>query len=124
MTNYSVELKEASKQLTAKQRIAIKDTTSCVKLDDATKEEPVIIEPDFWAVLSIHNEKSDNPDYENYVVVDTDGVRYVTGSTSFWSSFQNIASEMEHEEEKWGIKVYRVESKNYKGKSFITCAIV
>lgn len=124
MRNYSVELKEASKQLTAKQKIAIKDTTSCVKLDDATKEQPITITPDFWAVLSVHNEKSDNPDYENYVIVDIDGVRYVTGSTSFWSSFQNIATEMANEDEEWGIRVYRVESKNYKGKSFITCTIV
>lgn len=124
MANYKVEIKEVSAQLSAKQRIALKDTTSAIKLDLATQEAPVIIYPDFYAVLAIHNEKSDNPDYENYVVVDKSGDKYVTGSQSFWSSFTEIADEMAGEDEEWGVKVYRVESKNYKGKEFITCSIM
>lgn len=124
MGNYNVEVKEASIKLSAKQRIAIKDTTSCIKLDEATKDEPLTIYPSFWAILNVHNEKSDNPDYENYVIVDKEGMRYVTGSASFWSSFIDIFKEMENEDEEWGIKIYRVESKNYKGKTFITCTIV
>ena len=123
MTNYEVKIKEVSAQLTAKQRIALKDTTSAIKLDLATQEAPVIINPDYYAILAIHNEKSDNPDYENYIVVDKSGDKYVTGSQSFWSSFKEIADEMAGEDEEWGIKVYRVESKNYKGKEFITCSI-
>lgn len=124
MTNYKVEIKEVSAQLSAKERIALKDTTSAIKLDLATKEAPVIIHPAYHAVLAIHNEKSDNPDYENYVVVDKSGDKYVTGSQSFWSSFTEIADEMAGEDEEWGVKVYRVESKNYKGKEFITCSIM
>ena len=123
MTNYKVEIRDCSAQLTAKQRIALKDTTSAIKLDLATQDAPVIIYPDYYAVLGIHNEKSDNPDYENYVVVDKNGDKYVTGSQSFWSSLTEIADEMAGEDEEWGIKVYRVESKNYKGKEFITCSI-
>ena len=123
MTGYKVEIKEVSAQLTAKQRIALKDTTNAIKLDLETQKAPVIINPDFYAVLAIHNEKSDNPDYENYIVVDKSGDKYVTGSKSFWSSFMEIADEMAGEDEEWSIKVYRVESKNYKGKEFITCSI-
>lgn len=123
MTGYKVEIKEVSAQLTAKQRIALKDTTNAIKLDLVTQEAPVIINPDFYAVLAIHNEKSDNLDYENYIVVDKSGDKYVTGSQSFWSSFMEIADEMAGEDEEWSIKVYRVESKNYKGKEFITCSI-
>ena len=123
MTGYKVEIKEVSAQLTAKQRIALKDTTNAIKLDLETQKAPVIINPDFYAVLAIHNEKSDNPDYENYIVVDKSGDKYVTGSQSFWSSFMEIADEMAGEDEEWSIKVYRVESKNYKGKEFITCSI-
>lgn len=123
MTGYKVEIKEVSAQLTAKQRIALKDTTNAIKLDLETQKAPVIINPDFYAVLAIHNEKSDNPDYENYIVVDKNGDKYVTGSQSFWSSFMEIAEEMAGEDEEWSIKVYRVESKNYKGKEFITCSI-
>lgn len=123
MTGYKVEIKEVSAQLTAKQRIALKDTTNAIKLELETQKAPVIINPDFYAVLAIHNEKSDNPDYENYIVVDKNGDKYVTGSQSFWSSFMEIAEEMAGEDEEWSIKVYRVESKNYKGKEFITCSI-
>lgn len=123
MNGYSVSIKESSRELTAKQRIALKDTTGAVKLDEATQVEPVIINVDMYAVLDIHNEKSENPDYENYIVVDKDGTKYVTGSASFWSSFINIFTEMEGEDEAWTLKVYRVPSKNYKGKDFITCSI-
>lgn len=123
MTSYSVEIAETSKQLSAKERIRVKDTADAIKLDEATQENAIIINPDMYAVLNIHNEKSDNVDYKNYIVVDKDGTKYVTGSDSFWSSFMNIYEEMDGEQEEWGIKVYRAPSKNYKGKDFITCSI-
>ena len=123
MYGYSVAIKESSRELTAKQRIALKDTTEAVKLDEATQVEPVIINVDMYAILAIHNEKSENPDYDNYIVVDKNGTKYVTGSASFWSSFMDIFTEMEGEDEAWTLKVYRVPSKNYKGKDFITCSI-
>lgn len=123
MNGYSVSIKESSRELTAKQRVALKDTTSAIKLDEATQVEPVTINVDMYAVLAIHNEKSENPDYENYIVVDKNGTKYVTGSASFWSSFMDIFTEMEGEDEAWTLKVYRVPSKNYKGKDFITCSI-
>ena len=123
MNGYSVSIKETSRNLTAKERIAIKDTTSAVKLDEATQVESVTINPSMYAVLSIHNDKSDNPDYENYIVVDKNGTNFVTGSQSFWTSFIDIWVEMENEDEEWSVLVYRHPSKNYKGKEFITCAI-
>lgn len=123
MNGYSVSIKESSRELTAKQRIALKDTTNAVKLDEATQVEPVIINVDMYAILAIHNEKSENPDYDNYIVVDKNGTKYVTGSATFWSSFMDIFTEMEGDDEEWALKVYRVPSKNYKGKDFITCSI-
>jgi hypothetical protein len=123
MTGYSVSIATASKELTAKERIQLKDTTSAIKLDEITQTESIIIHPAMYAELDIHNEMSDNKDYKNYIVVDVDGTKYVTGSSSFWTSFMDIASEMENETEEWAIKVYRMPSKNYKGKEFITCSI-
>ena len=123
MTGYSVEIEETSKDLSAKERIKIKDTTDAIKLDEVTQDGAIIIYPAMYAVLDIHNEKSDSVDYKNYIIVDKDGTKYVTGSTSFWSSFMNIYEEMCGETEEWGIKVYRAPSKNYKGKDFITCSI-
>lgn len=125
MEGFSVKIIECSKEMSTKERVNIKDTTSAIKLDGATQVGDVIIHPDFYAILGIHNEKSDsNKDYENYVIVDVNGDKYVTGSKSFWSSFKDIYDEMEGEEEEWGIKVFRHESKNYKGKDFITCSII
>lgn len=123
MTGYSVSIAKASKELSAKERIQLKDTTSAMKLDEVTQTEAVIIHPAMYAELDIHNEMSDNVDYKNYILVDTDGTKYVTGSESFWTSFMDIAREMENETEEWAIKVYRMPSKNYKGKEFITCSI-
>ena len=124
MTGYRIEIREANEELTKKQKIFLKDTTGATKLDVATQEGPVLINPALWAVLAIHNEKSSNPDYLNYIVVDKDGTKYVTGSESFWDTFYDIWSDMQGEDEDWSIRVYRSPSKNYTGKDFITCSIV
>ena len=124
MTGYSVSVAYTSRELSAKERIQIKDTTDALKLDEVTMAEAIVLNPILFAELDIHNEMSDNKDYKNYVIVDKDGQKYVTGSASFWTSFMDIAKEMENETEEWAIKVYRMPSKNYKGKEFITCSIV
>lgn len=126
MTVFSVSIKEVSKELTARERIMLKDTSNAVKLDEAADgESPLVITPTAYAVLSVHNEKStDNKDYENYVILDESGTKYVTGSSSFWSSFIEIWEEMKDEGEAYSIEVYKKDSKNYKGKKFLTCSIV
>lgn len=122
--NYTVQITEASKELSHKQRVQLIDTTDCERLDALTKVEPVQIDVDFYAILAIHNEKSEDKDYMNYVVVDKDGTRYLTGSNSFWNTFINIYKEMKDESETWLLKVYRKPSKNRQGKDFITCSVI
>lgn len=123
-TNYNVAIVACSKELSAKERVALKTMTDAIRLDTATADGPVEIYPAFWAELAIHNEKSQDKDYSNYLIVDHDGNKYVTGSNSFWDSFNDIADEMEDETEEWGIKVFQQPSKNYAGKGFITCVII
>lgn len=129
MNGYKATIKECSKELTVKERIMLKDTSNVESLDILTQEanfndEKVLINVDYYATLEIHNEKSDNKDYINFIVVDKDGKKYVTGSQSFISSFTDIVEEMtEAGETDILIEVYRKESKNYKGKDFITCSI-
>ena len=123
-TDYSVTVKEVSTDLTHKERVQITDLTDCVKLDKATQEGPVLIDLDYYAVLDIHNEKSDDKDYQNYVVVDKNGTRYSTGSKSFFNTLVDICDEMAGSDEEWQIKAYRKPSKNRAGKDFITCSIV
>lgn len=120
---YSASIKESSRELSAKERIMLKDTTSAVKLDQATQVEDIHISVDSYAILNIHNDKATPTDYENYVILDRNGTKYVTGSQSFWNAFMDIFTEMENESEEWSIRVYRHPSKNYSGKDFITCAI-
>ena len=123
MENYKVEIKESSKELSARERISLKDTTNAIKLDEALAEGDVIITPVDYVILDIHNEKAEDKDYENYIIVDKSGTKYVTGSSSFWNSFIEIYEEMKDEEEEYSILAYRVESKNYKGKYFLSCSI-
>lgn len=122
--NYSVVISASSQELSAKERIAIKDTSDAIKLDTACEEGELIFTPKAYAILAVHNEKSDNIDYENYVITDTENNKYVTGSISFFSSFKNIWDEMQGESEDWAIKCYKLDSKNYNGKKFLTCSIV
>lgn len=121
---YESKVSECSKEIKARERIWLKDTTDAIRLDEATREGELVITPSYYAIISVHNEKADDIDYQQYVVVDATGNKFVTGSESFFKSFKEIYDEMREEEEEYTIKVYRVESKNYKGKSFITCSIV
>ncbi len=125
MEGYKVSIRECSKDLTARERIAMKDLGEAIKLDEAiTEDKKIVIYPEGYAILDIHNEKSDNPDYVNYVVFDKDGQKFVTGSESFWTSYRDIKDEMEGEAESWGITAYKLPSKKYTGKDFITCSIL
>ena len=124
MTGYSVKIVNASKELSARDRVAVKDTTNAIALDDATKDSPLVIAIDYYVELAIHNEKSEDKDYKKYVVADKSGNKFVTGSESFFTAMIEIMDEMSDSGEDFEIQVYRMPSKNYKGKEFLTCSIV
>lgn len=126
MEGYKAVVARASKELTAKEKIMLKDMSDAVKLDDAVKEQPIVIKPEFYAIINVHNEKSDTKDYTKIVIVDGDsGIKYTTGSMPFITTFEDIMQEMEDAgETDFSLKVYAKESKNYKGKYFITCSII
>lgn len=123
MEGFTVQIKESSRELSARERVMVKDTTNATKLDEAANDR-IIITPVDYVILAIHNEKSDNKDYLNYVIIDEQGNKYVTGSNSFWTSFLEIYTEMQGESEPWSIECYKVDSKNYKGKQFLTCSMI
>lgn len=124
--NYKAQVINASKELTGKERVALKNFADMVQLDEATKEQGdgVTIWVSWTAEVEVHNEKADNPDYIKYIYVDKDGTMYISGSEPLYRQFCDIAEDMEDESEEWGIKVIRKESSNYKGKDFLTCVIV
>ena len=124
MEGYSVNIREVSRSITAKERVMLKDTTNAISLDEVTQGAKFVFEPDYYAILDVHNEKSEDKDYIKYVIVCKDGTKLVTGSESFFTSFMSIMDEMAGCDEEFSIEAYRMPSKNYKGKEFITCSIV
>lgn len=127
MTNYRTSIIESSKELSVREKIKLKDLTSAIAIDKVVEpEKPIDIAPDFYAYLSIHNEKlaENEQDYKIMVIVDKSGTKYYTGSESAISSFVDIFGEMIETAEPFEIEFYKKESKNYNGKHFITCSLV
>ena len=127
MTNYTTSITESSKELSTREKIKLKDLTSAIAIDKVVDpEKPLVIAPDFYAYLSIHNEKlpENEQDYTIMVIVDKSGTKYYTGSDSAISSFVGIFDEMIDTAEPFEIEFYKKESKNYSGKHFITCSLV
>ena len=124
MNDYTVTIIKTSKELSNKERIKIKDTMDAIGIDEATQSGAYEIQPDVWALLSVHNEYArDNKDYDQLVILGADGEKYYTGSGSFIQAFIAIAEEMADDPEPWSISAYRVPSKNYTGKEFLSCSI-
>lgn len=123
MSTFTVEIKEASRELSKRDRVKLKDTGNSIKLDECVDiDSSFVLAPTGYAILAIHNEKAEDKDYEQYLIEAKDGHKYVTGSSSFWETFKSIWDEMEGEE--YEVEVYKVESKNYKGKHFLSCSLV
>ena len=125
MEGYKAIVSRASRELSVKEKIMLKDMSDAEKLDDIVKDSAVIINPDMYAMVNVHNEKSDTKDYTKIVIIDKQGTKYTTGSMPFITTFLDIWDEMtDAGEEDFTIKIYPKESKNYKGKYFITCSLV
>ena len=128
--NYSATISDTSMELTAREKIMFKDTQNAVSLLDLAKEakandaKAIVENIKGYVVLDIHNEKSDDIDYKNYVIVDGNGDKYVTGSQSFMNSFLDIFNEMKNESDPWSIQLNLLPSKNYKDKEILTCSLI
>ena len=124
MEGYNVTIVKASKELSHKERVRMKDTTNALSLDEVTQDGPVLIDLDFYTVLNVHNEKSESIDYTVCILVDKAGTKYRTGSPSFLTALDEIMVDMADCDEDWQLEVSRRPSKNYKGKEFLTCSVV
>ena len=129
MTGYSVEIVEASKELTAREKITVKDFSNAVALDTELLDADanIIITPAAYFILNVHNEHSKNDkDYKKYLIIDNAGNKFVTGSDSFFTAFKEIFDAMSKDapDEEYSISVYKKPSKNYQGKHFLTCSIL
>ena len=126
--DYSVSIRESSRELSAKEKIAFKDFGNAVQIDnELDSEDTLIISPADYVILDVHNEKAKgNKDYTKYIVIDSAGNKYVTGSDSFFTRFIEIFETMKEDapDEEYQIECYKKPSKNYAGKNFISCSMV
>lgn len=133
MNGYKAVVKESVKGLTAREKIAIKALNDVTELNDlVTPEQAIMINIDNVVTVMVHNEKSDNQDYNKYVYIDKDGTKYVSGSEPLYTTVKDILSDIEDaiadgemdETEDITIKVLKKESANYKGQMFLTAELI
>lgn len=133
MNGYKAVVKESVKGLTAREKIAIKALNDVTELNDlVTPEHAIMINIDNVVTVMVHNEKSDNQDYNKYVYIDKDGTKYVSGSEPLYTTVKDILSDIEDaiadgemdETEDITIKVLKKESANYKGQMFLTAELI
>ena len=125
---FTVTITESSREFKGKEAIKLKDTGDAIRLNKAVDENggQVVFTPEAWAVLNIENDNAkegQDSEYINYIVLDTEGNKYITGSLSFFQSLKDILDEMEGVDEDFEVKVYKVPSNNFSG-DFLKCSIV
>ena len=129
-SNYSATIIDSSRELTARERVMFKDTQNAISMNDFAEQakaeggKAIITDVKDYVHISVHNDKSDDKDYDNYMIIDGEGDKYVTGSAALWNSFRDIYNEMKVETEPWDIQLNLIPSKNYKGKNVLTCSLV
>lgn len=132
MKEYNVTITDASKELTAREKIKLKHLNGVPKLIDLCLEKPYAFSPKDWFLLNIHNEKvrrkDGNTDYQILIVEDIDGNMYSTSSTSFYETFTDIFSDMKELVEETGeayeVEAYQFPSKNYEGNNILSCRLI
>lgn len=119
---FKSEISYCNTDLTVKEKIQFKNLNDSVSVN--TLENGTTLTVDKWGLLQIHNEKLDEPDYQNVVLVTPDGNKYHTSSNSFFMAIDDIQNELDEAGEKgaFDIKIVKKQSKNNSGQ-FITCVL-
>ena len=128
MSNYSVNITEASKELKARDKIRYKDFPSCISIDASIPDDRdpgLTINPAAYAIADVHNEMAENKDYRNFIIEDSDGNLYVTSSAGAFQRFQEIFDTMREDapDENYTVTFYKRPSSKYKGKFMIMCKL-
>lgn len=123
---YSAKIAYTSTDLSVEDKIRLKDTRDAESLEKISRDGAVNIGIVAFAVIDIHNEKSDDKDYTQYVFMDKDGNKYMTGSEPFFNSFTDIWDELDDAgipvDERY-FKIYQLPSRNYTGRNFVACSL-
>ena len=124
---YKSTIIEASHEISKIEGVALKNISDAEGVDTLVNESIdgyAVIHPVKYVMLHVENDRAkENKEYNVLIIIDADGTKYKTGSDSFIRTFMDIFSELGGESG-WGLKVFGRESKNYKGKKFLTCSVV
>lgn len=123
---FSVKIAHTSQEFSIEDRIRIKDTRDSISLEQISRDGAAVLNIIGYAVLAVHNERSEDKDYTQYVFLDKDGNKYMTGSTPFFNSFVDIWDELDEAgvpTDSRKFKIYQLPSKNYAGRNFVTCSL-
>lgn len=127
MEGYSVKIIHTSTELSAKEKVRIKDFSNAAQLDDIIEgDSHFMLDYAYHADMQVHNERSKNEkkDYMKRVIIDKAGNAFITGSESFMSAMDDVLDDMADTGEEFQLDCYKVPSKNFAGKSFITCTVI
>lgn len=114
----------SNSEMSKRDQLKMMDLTNAIQLENAiTANGQVEITPEIWAIVAIVNPRSKGEkEYTKFVLIDDAGKKWQTGSESFMQAFKQINDFMEGEP--FSIVAYGVESKNFPGRNFLTCAIL
>ena len=84
----------------------------------------LVIKPDYYAILDVHNPSAENEDYSIMCFVCDDDL-YTTSSETLKDSYLELLELAKDSNESldFPIEIYGVPSKNYSGREFFTCTI-
>ena len=120
---FSATIFESSREFSAREKLKITDTMTAIRLD--TLDGKIQIPVESFAKIHVHNPfASEDTDYDQFVILAETGDVFLTGSSSFISSFLRIYDALKGTDEKMIISVKKVPSKNRQGKYFLACALV
>ena len=128
MKDYEVKMAEASRELTAREKIRFRDFSAAVAIDASIADDRdpgLTIEPIVYAVFDVHNEHAEHPDYRNYMIEDKSGIIYITSSSGAFTRFQDIFDTMKSDspDEDFTVTFYKKPSNKYKGKFMLLCKL-
>lgn len=118
-TEYSVKIDSVYgiDELPVKDEIRVKDFTSFPQVEELVKSGAEF-KPEWLAVLTVHNEKSENTDYSVFVFRTDEGEMFYTSSESLAESLVDIISlkdRLNTAEAEWGVVIREFKSKNNTG---------
>lgn len=132
---YEVAITSSSlEKIRGTERLRYTNFAGMTQLDDITSDDGIKIALDITGYVEchVHNDKSDNPEYDKLVLIAKDGELYLTGSDSFKRGFIEIFEALTDDftddgiapqDRVYPIVAFKSPSKNIKGKTFLCCGV-